>query len=118
GTAGREALEPPGLVVGALLAVDPSVTEGDVEGLGVGDGVVARSRLGNLEPQALRGVVVGSEPCPPGGRGGKGHDGQALAIGIGHGPECRGWSDFARMRAILSQPPGPNLRGGRHAMWR
>src|SRR5439155_11135316 len=58
GTAGREALEPPGLVVGALLAVDPSVTEGDVEGLGVGDGVVARSRLGNLEPQALRGVVV------------------------------------------------------------
>src|SRR5205807_6462603 len=56
GTAGREALEPPGLVVGALLAVDPSVAEGDVEGLGVGDGVVARSRLGNLHPQALRGV--------------------------------------------------------------
>src|SRR2546430_2730288 len=53
GTAGREALEPPGLIVGTLLAVDPPMAEGDVEGLGVGDRVVARSCLGNLQPQPL-----------------------------------------------------------------
>src|SRR6266550_1211743 len=106
GTAGREALEPPGLVVGALLAVDPSVAEGDVEGLGVGDGVVTRSRLGNLEPQTLRGVVVGGEPRAPGGLGGKGQDRQALAVGVGHVTGGSGSSDFACMRAILSQPPG------------
>src|SRR5437763_3355699 len=104
GTAGREALEPPGLVVGALLAVDPSVAQSDVEGLGVGDGVVARSRLGNLQPQPLRGAVVGSEPCLPRGLGGKGQDGQAVAVGGGHVTERRGWSVFARIRAILSQP--------------
>jgi hypothetical protein len=53
------------LVEAVRLTVDPAVAEGDVDGLREGDGLDARSLLGDLEPQSVRGRVVFFEPLLP-----------------------------------------------------
>src|SRR5215204_3345840 len=62
---GRESLQPVALVELVCLAVDPAVTEGDVEGLRMGNTLDARVLLCELHPQPARGSMVLFEPSLP-----------------------------------------------------
>ena len=49
------------------MPVDPAVAQRRLQCLGVSDRHAAGALLGELEPHALRGVVIGREPPLPGG---------------------------------------------------
>jgi hypothetical protein len=58
------------VVVGPALAVDPTVAQRHIEGLGGRDRRPARALLGDLQPDADRGLVVVGQPrLPPSGVG-------------------------------------------------
>src|SRR5260370_9251242 len=74
GTARGEALQPGPTVKRLGLAVDPTPTEGLVQGLSMGDGPGATAFLVELDPEPRRAVVMLSQPGAPDLRRGKGAD--------------------------------------------
>ncbi len=76
-------MQPVVLVERRLLSVDPAVAEGRFESFRVGDGLNARSLLGDLEPQAVRGSVLFFKPSLPRGTGGERDDRQVRLGGYG-----------------------------------
>jgi hypothetical protein len=71
------------LVELAHLAVDPTVAEGDFDGLIVGDGLDSRTLLGDLEPQPLGRRVLPFEESLPRLAGGERDDRQIRFGGDG-----------------------------------
>jgi hypothetical protein len=71
------------LVELAHLAVDPTITEGDLDGLIVGDALDSRTLLGDLEPQPLGRRVLPFEEGLPRLAGGERDDRQIRLGGDG-----------------------------------
>jgi len=71
------------LVEPARLAVDPTVAEGDFDGLIVGDALDTRFLLGDLEPESLGRRVPPFEEGPPRVAGGERDDRQVRLGGDG-----------------------------------
>src|SRR5258708_34750811 len=65
GTARGEALQPGLTVKRSGLAVDPTPTDGLVQGMGMGDGPSATAFLVDLVPDLRRAVVMLSTPGSP-----------------------------------------------------